>query len=90
MSCNTCGRRDVPDLRADVLEHLNTHERIKGVLKLRRDVSIVHQVHPNTALQAALVHALLRELLLLHRERERVDGRARDRRRDENRERAPS
>ena len=61
------------DLAPDMLEHFNTHERIKRILKLGRDVSVVHQVHPHPALQAAFAHALLRELLLLHRERERVD-----------------
>lgn len=60
-------------LCADVLEHLDADERVEGVLELGGDFAVVEEVHADAAREARRVNALLRELLLLDRERQRVD-----------------
>ena len=56
-----------------VLEHLDADERVEGALELGGDLAVVEEVHADAAREARRGDALLRELLLLDGERQRVD-----------------
>ena len=53
-----------------MFEHLGADERVERVLPVCGDVAVVHEVHANAALKTSFSDPLLRECLLLDRERE--------------------
>ena len=81
---------DLHILPAHRLNHLDAHHPIERALPLSGHGPVVHEVHAHAVREARVGGAPPRERGLLRRERERVDGRARDRGRDEEGHRAPA
>jgi hypothetical protein len=56
------------------LDHLNGYECIESLLKMCREVSIVHEVYGDLGVEPEGMNASLSLLFLFHREGESIDG----------------